>query len=89
MNTTKVLALPAIAVMAATLLAGCGDTKASPSSKPTTSPDAMMTESAMASQSAMASDPTTSPDAMMTEGAMMTESAMASESSMATAGTNG
>jgi hypothetical protein len=83
MNMTKALALPAIAVMAATLLAGCGNTKASSSSKPATSPDAMMTSNAMAPQSAMATDPTKSPDAMMTEGAMMTESAMA------TAGTNG
>jgi len=89
MNTTKALALPAIAVMAATLLAGCGNTKASSSSTPTNGTGAMMTESAMATPSAMAtegamsSEPTMSPDAMATEGAMMTESAMA------TAGTNG
>jgi hypothetical protein len=88
MNTTKALALPAIAVMAATLLAGCGNTTAS-SSTPTKGTDAMMTESAMATPSAMmtegamSSDPTMSPDAMATDGAMMSESAMA------TAGTNG
>jgi outer membrane murein-binding lipoprotein Lpp len=71
MNMTKALTLPAIAVMAATLLAGCGNTKSS-SSTPTTSHDAMMTQSAMAPQSAMASDPTPSHDAMMTQGAMTT-----------------
>jgi len=76
MNMTKALALPAIAVMAATLLAGCGNTKASPSA-PTTSHDAMMTQGAMAPQSAMATKPTKSPDAMMTEGAMATQGAMA------------
>jgi len=68
MNTTRALALPAIAMMAATLLAGCGNTKASSSSDPKTSQDAMMTESAMAT-----------PDAMMSEDAMATESAMMSE----------
>ncbi len=61
MNTTRALVLPAIALMAATLLAGCGNTKASPSSDSTMSPDAMMSEEA-----------TMSPDAMATEDAMAT-----------------
>ena len=80
MNTNKTLALPAIAVMAATLLAGCGHTKSSSSPDPTMSHDAMMTEGAMASESAMTSDPTMSHDAMtpaptMSHDAMMTDGA--------------
>ncbi len=69
MNTTKALALPAIAVMAATLLAGCGNTKASSSSDPTMSHDAMMPSGATTSPEAMMSDaPTMSPEAMMSDG---------------------
>ncbi len=71
MNTTKALAIPAIAVMAATLLAGCGNTKSSTSPSATMSHDAMMTQSAKPSDSAMMSD-----------GGMMSDSAKPSDGAM-------
>ena len=75
MNTTRALALPVIAVMAATLLAGCGDTKgnatpAAPSPSAMMSEDAMMSDKPAASEDAMMSDkPAASEDAMMSEDA--------------------
>ncbi len=56
MKTTQMLAAPAIVVFAATLLAGCGDTTASPSGEPAMTEDAMMSEDAMVSEDAMATE---------------------------------
>ena len=56
MNVTRALALPAIAMMAAALLAGCGNTKAESSSDPTMSNDAKMSEEAKMSEGAMMSE---------------------------------
>lgn len=47
MKTTRMLAAPAIVVFAATLLAGCGDTKSDTSDQPTMSDDTLMSEDAM------------------------------------------
>jgi len=60
MKTTRMLAGPAIVVFAATLLAGCGDTKSDPSDQPAMSDDTTMSEDAMMSDDAMATE-----DAMM------------------------
>jgi len=70
MNVTRALALPAIAMMAATLLAGCGNTKAATSPDPTMSNDAKMSEEAKMSEDAMMSE-----EAKMSEDAMMSEEA--------------
>ena len=60
MKTSRMLAAPTIVVFAATLLAGCGDTKDASPDEPAMSEDVMMSE-----------EPAMSEDAMMTEDAMM------------------
>ena len=68
MNTKRALALPVIAVMAATLLAGCGQTKDSATSPASIAPSAMMS-----------AEPTMTPDAMMSDEATPSASAMMSD----------
>jgi len=84
MSISRAIALPAIAVLAATMMAGCGDTKDSPASTPTMTEDAMMSDDAMATEDAMMSE-SPSEDAMMSDDDKMSEDAMMSESPSATA----
>lgn len=56
MKTTRMLAAPAIVVFAATLLAGCGDTKAGSSDEPAMTDDTTMSEDATKSEDAMMED---------------------------------
>jgi len=66
MSISRTIALPAIAVFAATMLAGCGDATDAPASSPAMTEDAMMSE--QPSDDAMMSD-----DDKMSEDAMMSE----------------
>lgn len=71
MTLHRTLALPAIAMLAASMLAGCGNTKDSTTSGPSASSDTMVTEDAMMSEGAMMSE-----DAMESEDAMMDDASM-------------